>query len=214
MLDNIIYKRIYMRTKQVTFAPIPIIKRDHRVHRRSRGAPKRVAFAPLPIQTLGQRLRRSDKENKLAEKKITPLHKQWIGSGKRLSRHTLGRFDATAQIALFAVLTVAASMKVLGRMALFAGKTICRMDTSQTKDNLKLDILVTATCCEKIFRNAWRVLSAPKLHDPSLLNSGKRAIKVLSTGEYYINNVNFSSALRDKIQDIKAAYIEPTGKKE
>lgn len=136
-----------------------------------------------------------------------PPEKQWIGHNKRIARHTLGRIDAAAQVALFALLTVASTFKLLGRMTILLGKTICRVDTSDTKENLSMDALVTALCFEKIFRSTWRVLSAPKLKDLCAIDAGKKALDMILLGDYK----DIKKSFQEKLKTIKAAYVNPTG---
>lgn len=143
---------------------------------------------------------------------IVPIEKRWIGPGKRLERHTVGRLDAIAKVALFAILTVAATVKLVGRVAILAGKTICCMDTDQTKHNLVRDALFAANCFERIFRSVWRVLSASKLKDTGAIDSGVESLKILTTVNYKSYNVYNPVELANmQIGKMIDAYIEPTG---
>ncbi len=142
-----------------------------------------------------------------------PLEKVWIGHKKRLDRHTLGRVDAAAQVGLFAILTAVSTVKLLGRVAVLVGKTICHINTSKTVKNLAIDALVTASCFEKIIRSAWRVFSAPKLKDLSFVDSGKKAIRTIMQINYNNNSADryFKTAAQIKLKEVRAAYISSTG---
>ena len=142
-----------------------------------------------------------------------PLEKVWIGHKKRLDRHTLGRVDAAAQVGLFAILTAVSTVKLLGRVAVLVGKTICHINTSKTVKNLAIDALVTASCFEKIIRSAWRVLSAPKLKDLSFVDAGKKAISMIRQTQYKRDKrgIDLKAVAHKKLKSILAAYTSSTG---
>jgi len=71
-----------------------------------------------------------------------------------------------------------------------------------------MDALVAVSCFEKIFRSAWRVLSAPKLKDLCAIDAGKKSLSLILKGDY---GVDLKTAVQTRLKTTKAAYLSPTG---
>lgn len=150
--------------------------------------------------------------SKLTIAPVVAPEKKWIGHNKRLDRHTLGRVDAIAKVAIFAILTVAATVKLIGRAAILAGKTICRMDTTETKYNLKFDGVVAVMFFERIFRSAWRVVSAPKLNDLCAISSAAKALKmIMRTDHFKASLLPISDVIGIAYEGMQSAYLSSRG---